>query len=116
MQLETAPATALTAAKDAIPPAVVFDGVSFAFDDHVVLRDVSFRLPQGGMTILLGASGSGKSVMLKLIVGLLRPDAGTIVVHGERIDRMPETDLMRLRGDIGMLFQNSALFDSLTVA
>jgi phospholipid/cholesterol/gamma-HCH transport system ATP-binding protein len=68
------------------------------------------------MTILLGASGSGKSVMLKLILGLLRPDAGEIFVHGERIDRMAERDLMRMRGDIGMLFQNSALFDSLTVA
>jgi phospholipid/cholesterol/gamma-HCH transport system ATP-binding protein len=68
------------------------------------------------MTILLGASGSGKSVMLKLILGLLRPDAGAILVHGERIDRMAERDLMRVRGGIGMLFQNSALFDSLTVA
>jgi phospholipid/cholesterol/gamma-HCH transport system ATP-binding protein len=97
-------------------PAVAFDGVSFAFDDNVVLRDVSFSVPQGGMTILLGASGSGKSVMLKLILGLLRPDAGAILVHGERIDRMAERDLMRVRGGIGMLFQNSALFDSLTVA
>ena len=101
---------------DAVLPAVVFDQVSFAFDDHVVLRDVSFTLPTGGMTILLGASGSGKSVLLKLILGFLRPDTGTIVVHGERIDRMSEPDLMRMRGDIGMLFQNSALFDSLTVA
>lgn len=66
--------------------------------------------------MLLGASGSGKSVLLKLILGFLRPDAGSIVVHGERIDRMSETDLMRMRADIGMLFQNSALFDSLTVA
>jgi len=97
-------------------PAVAFDGVSFAFDDNVVLRDVSFSVPQGGMTILLGASGSGKSVMLKLILGLLRPDAGAILVHGERIDRMAERDLMRVRSGIGMLFQNSALFDSLTVA
>ena len=117
MQLIEAPhPTVLTATNGAIPPAVVFDRVSFAFDDHVVLRDVSFRVPQGGMTILLGASGSGKSVMLKLILGLLRPDAGEICVHGEWIDRMAESDLMRMRGDIGMLFQNSALFDSLTVA
>ena len=101
---------------DAVLPAVVFEHVSFAFDEHVVLRDVSFTLPTGGMTILLGASGSGKSVLLKLILGFLRPDTGTIVVHGERIDRMSEPDLMRMRGDIGMLFQNSALFDSLTVA
>jgi phospholipid/cholesterol/gamma-HCH transport system ATP-binding protein len=98
------------------PPAVAFDKVSFAFDDLVVLRDVSFCIPQGGMTVLLGASGSGKSVILKLILGLLRPDAGAIFVNGDRIDGMSESDLMRRRGDIGMLFQNSALFDSLTVA
>ena len=100
---------------DTVPPAVVFEHVSFAFDDHVVLGDVSFTIPTGGTTMLLGASGSGKSVLLKLILGILRPDAGAIVVHGERIDRMSEPDLMRVRGDIGMLFQNSALFDSLTV-
>ncbi len=68
------------------------------------------------MTILLGASGAGKSVLLKLILGLFRPDAGTIHVNGQRVDRMPEHELLRLRGDIGMLFQESALFDSLTVA
>jgi len=97
-------------------PAIVFDKVSFAFDDHVVLRDVSFTVPRGSMRILLGASGAGKSVVLKLMLGLLRPDAGAISVSGERIDRMSEHDLMRVRGDIGMLFQETALFDSLTVA
>jgi phospholipid/cholesterol/gamma-HCH transport system ATP-binding protein len=96
--------------------AVVFDRVSFAFDDHVVLRDVSFTVQTGSMMILLGASGAGKSVVLKLILGLLRPDAGRIVVNGERVDSMRERDLLRVRGDIGMLFQESALFDSLTVA
>jgi phospholipid/cholesterol/gamma-HCH transport system ATP-binding protein len=96
--------------------AVVFDHVSFAFDDHVVLRDISFRVPRGSMRILLGASGAGKSVVLKLILGLLRPDAGSILVNGERVDCMSERELMRIRGDIGMLFQESALFDSLTVA
>ena len=96
--------------------AVVFDKVSFAFDDHVVLRDVSFTVPRGSMTIILGASGAGKSVVLKLILGLLRPDSGAIHVHGERIDQMAESDLMRVRGDIGMSFQETALFDSLTVA
>jgi phospholipid/cholesterol/gamma-HCH transport system ATP-binding protein len=102
--------------KNAVPPAVVFDKVSFAFDDFVVLRDVSFTVPKGSMKILLGASGAGKSIILKLILGLLRPDSGTILVHGHRIDRMEELDLMRIRADIGMLFQESALFDSLTVA
>ena len=73
---------------EAAPPAVAFDHVSFAFDDHVVLRDLSFTIPTGRMTILLGASGSGKSVVLRLTLGLLRPDAGTIAVNGQRIDRL----------------------------
>jgi phospholipid/cholesterol/gamma-HCH transport system ATP-binding protein len=96
--------------------AVVFDRVSFAFDDHVVLEDVSFQVPRASMRILLGASGAGKSVILKLMLGLLRPDSGTILVQGERVDTMSEADLMRLRRDIGMSFQETALFDSLTVA
>ncbi|HEY1304269.1 MAG TPA: ATP-binding cassette domain-containing protein [Vicinamibacterales bacterium] len=100
----------------AVTHGVVFDRVSLAFDDHVVLRDLSFTLPKGRMKILLGASGSGKSVILKLILGLLRPDSGAILVDGQRIDTMNERDLLRIRADIGMLFQESALFDSLTVA
>ena len=97
-------------------PAVEFDGVSLAFDEHVVLRDVSFVVPKGRMTIMLGASGAGKSVALKLILGLIRPDSGTILVNGQRIDAMSEQELLRMRADIGMLFQESALFDSLNVA
>ncbi len=96
--------------------AVVFDKVSFAFDDHVVLRDVSFSVAKGSMSILLGASGAGKSILLKLILGLLRPDAGRILINGQRIDDLPERELLRLRTDIGMSFQEIALFDSLTVA
>jgi phospholipid/cholesterol/gamma-HCH transport system ATP-binding protein len=96
-------------------PAIVFDRVSFAFDDHVVLRDVSFSIPVGSMRILLGPSGAGKSIVLKLILGLLRPDAGAIAVNGQRIDTMSEADLMRVRANIGMTFQELALFDSLTV-
>ena len=99
----------------AVSPAVVFEQVSFAFDDHVVLRDVSFSVPTGGMRILLGASGAGKSVVLKLILGLLRPDAGRIFVHGQRIDGLTEGELLRMRARVGMLFQENALFDSLTV-
>src|SRR5688572_19234703 len=85
-------------------PAVVFEGVSFAFDDQVVLRDISFTIPTGRMTVLLGASGSGKSVVLRLTLGLLRPDAGSITVDGRRIDRMRESELMAIRAGIGMLF------------
>jgi phospholipid/cholesterol/gamma-HCH transport system ATP-binding protein len=97
-------------------PAIVFENVRFAFDDNVVLRDLSFTIPRGSMNILLGASGAGKSVVLKLTLGLLRPDAGAIYVNGHRVDQMAEAELMALRGDIGMLFQENALLDSLTVA
>ena len=97
-------------------PAVVFDGVSLAFDEQVVLDKVSFIVPKGRMTIILGASGSGKSVALKLILGLLKPDTGKILVNGHRIDRMSEYELLQMRADVGMLFQETALFDSLSVA
>jgi phospholipid/cholesterol/gamma-HCH transport system ATP-binding protein len=100
----------------AVPNAVVFEAVSLAFDDNVVLREVSFAVPMGHLTILIGASGAGKSLVLKLILGLLKPDSGAILVHGERIDTMTEAQLLRVRDDIGMLFQESALFDSLSVA
>jgi phospholipid/cholesterol/gamma-HCH transport system ATP-binding protein len=96
--------------------AVAFDRVSLAFDDHVVLKDLSFEIPTGAMRILLGPSGSGKSLILKLALGLLRPDAGTIIVNGHRVDTMPEQELLKMRADIGMSFQENALFDSLTVA
>jgi len=97
-------------------PAVVFDKVSLAFDDKVVLREVSFTLLPGHTKIILGASGSGKSTILKLILGLWRPDGGEIWVHGSRIDNMSEVDLMKVRNHLGMVFQEGALFDSLTVA
>jgi phospholipid/cholesterol/gamma-HCH transport system ATP-binding protein len=100
----------------AAAPAVAFETVSLAFDEHVVLRDLSFSVPKRAMRILLGASGTGKTVVLKLILGLLRPDAGTILVNGERVDNMRERDLLRIRADIGMMFQENALFDSLPVA
>ena len=97
-------------------PEVVFEHVSFAFDDHVVLRDVSFTVPRASMQILLGASGAGKSIILKLMLGLFKPDTGEIWIKGERVDQMTEFELMHVRSDMGMLFQESALFDSLTVA
>ena len=97
-------------------PIVVFDRVSLAFDEKVVLRDISFTLIKGHTKIFLGASGSGKSTILKLIVGLLKPDSGVIWVNGERVDNMSEPALMKVRTDLGMVFQEGALFDSLTVA
>ena len=96
--------------------AIVFEHVSLAFDDHVVLRECSFIVPRGDMHILFGASGAGKSVILKLALGLLKPDDGAITVNGLRVDQMPEQELLKMRADIGMVFQENALFDSLTVA
>jgi phospholipid/cholesterol/gamma-HCH transport system ATP-binding protein len=97
-------------------PIVVFDKVSLAFDDKVILRDVSFTLITGRTKLILGASGAGKSTILKLILGLLKPDAGVIWVNGERVDLMSELEMMKVRADLGMVFQEGALFDSLTVA
>jgi phospholipid/cholesterol/gamma-HCH transport system ATP-binding protein len=97
-------------------PIVVFDKVSLAFDDKVILRDVSFTLITGHTKIFLGASGAGKSTILKLILGLLKPDGGVIWVNGERVDQMTEQEMMKVRTDLGMVFQEGALFDSLTVA
>ena len=104
-----------SAPRPALADAVEFDGVTLAFDDHVVLRDLSFTVPEGSMRILLGASGAGKSLILKLILGLLRPDSGAVLVNGRRVDTMPENELLAMRSDIGMVFQENALFDSLTV-
>src|SRR5215510_4940256 len=97
-------------------PAVVFERVALAFDDKVVLSDVSFSLLPGHTKIILGASGSGKSTILKLILGLWKPDRGQIWVKGSRVDNMSEIDLMKVRDHLGMVFQEGALFDSLTVA
>jgi phospholipid/cholesterol/gamma-HCH transport system ATP-binding protein len=96
-------------------PIVLFDHVSLAFDDTVVLRDVSFTLIKGHTKIILGASGAGKSITLKLLLGLLKPDRGVIWVNGQRVDLLNEEELMKVRGDLGMVFQEGALFDSLTV-
>jgi phospholipid/cholesterol/gamma-HCH transport system ATP-binding protein len=96
-------------------PVIVFDRVSLAFDGKVILRNISFTLHAGHTKILLGASGSGKSTTLKLILGLLKPDDGEIWVNGVRVDPLPEARMMKVREDLGMVFQEGALFDSLTV-
>jgi len=95
--------------------AVVFEHVSLAFDEKVVLRDVSFTLPRGRTLIILGASGSGKSTILKIITGLLKADAGSVWVYGTKIDGLSEQQMMPVREHLGMIFQEGALFDSLTV-
>jgi phospholipid/cholesterol/gamma-HCH transport system ATP-binding protein len=96
-------------------PIVVFDQVSLAFDEKVILREVSFTLQTGHTKVFLGASGAGKSTILRLILGLLRPDGGRVFVNGEQTDTMTEDQLMAVRADLGMVFQEGALFDSLTV-
>jgi phospholipid/cholesterol/gamma-HCH transport system ATP-binding protein len=96
-------------------PVVMFDQVQLAFDDRVVLKDVSFTLLKGHTKIILGASGAGKSITLKIMLGLIRADAGVVWVNGQRVDQLSEADLMKVRGDLGMIFQEGALFDSLTV-
>jgi phospholipid/cholesterol/gamma-HCH transport system ATP-binding protein len=92
-----------------------FEQVTLRFQDKVALHDVSFALERGETKIVMGAAGSGKSVLLKLTMGLLRPDEGRITVHGREITRESEEELFELRRRIGMVFQEGALFDSLTV-
>jgi phospholipid/cholesterol/gamma-HCH transport system ATP-binding protein len=96
--------------------AIVFEDVWLAFETNEVLRGVSFRLPYGETKALFGVAGSGKSTILKLALGLFKPDAGRITVLGTDVTQMREQDLFALRGKIGMVFQESALFDSLTVS
>jgi phospholipid/cholesterol/gamma-HCH transport system ATP-binding protein len=100
---------------EASTPTIIFEDVALSFGDNDVLRGVSFQLARGETKALFGVAGSGKSLILKLALGLLRPDSGRIIVLGEDVTKMSEGDLFRLRGKIGMVFQESALFDSLTV-
>ena len=99
-----------------MPAAIEFKNVSFSFDEHVVLDNLSFSMPTGGTTLLLGESGAGKTIVLKLSLGLLRPDTGEIFLNGQRIDNLSESELLRMRTGAGIAFQENALFDSLTVA
>jgi phospholipid/cholesterol/gamma-HCH transport system ATP-binding protein len=107
--------TASAAAVQEDRPVIVFDHVKLAFDENVVLKDVSFTLLSGRTKIILGASGSGKSTILKIITGLLRADGGAVSVNGQRVDRLTEWQMMAVRADLGMIFQEGALFDSLSV-
>jgi len=93
----------------------VFEHVKLAFDDNEVLKDVSFTVRSGRTKIILGASGSGKSTILKIITGLLRADSGAVSVNDHRVDQLTEAQMMAVRADLGMIFQEGALFDSLTV-
>jgi phospholipid/cholesterol/gamma-HCH transport system ATP-binding protein len=96
-------------------PVVAFEDVSIGFGGKDVLKSISFSVEHGQTLIILGPAGTGKSVLLKLANGLLGPDSGSIRIFGEEITTMRERDLYKLRSHIGMVFQESALFDSLTV-
>ena len=98
-----------------IVPAIEFKDVYLAFDDKIILNGVSFTVRQGETKIVLGGSGSGKSTIIKLILGLIAPDAGSIFIDGEDITEFGEPELMEVRKKIGMVFQEGALFDSLSV-
>jgi phospholipid/cholesterol/gamma-HCH transport system ATP-binding protein len=116
MATETPAIVDSTAARQAPGgPAIAFRDVHLAFDEKVILDGVNFELLPGRMKIVLGASGAGKSTILRLILGLLKPDSGVIDVDGQRVDHMSEVEMMAVREHLGMVFQEGALFDSLTV-
>jgi phospholipid/cholesterol/gamma-HCH transport system ATP-binding protein len=97
-------------------PAIEFRNVFLSFDDRLVLNDVSFVLEHGEMIVLTGISGSGKSVLLRLAIGLLKPDSGQIFIAGKEIEEMDEAELLAVRGgEMGIVFQEDALFTGLTV-
>lgn len=100
---------------DRAVPAIEFRNVRLAFDDKVILDGVSFKVRKGETKIILGRSGSGKSTTIRLVLGLLKPDDGEILINGEEITYLSEAEMMRVREKIGMVFQEGALFDSLSV-
>jgi phospholipid/cholesterol/gamma-HCH transport system ATP-binding protein len=101
--------------RDRAIPAIEFRDVSLAFDGRSVLDGLSFRVMKGETKIILGGSGTGKSTTIKLVLGLLKPDSGQVFVDGEDITNYSEIQMMRVRRKIGMIFQEGALFDSLSV-
>jgi phospholipid/cholesterol/gamma-HCH transport system ATP-binding protein len=116
MSAPTAPASqSAPSAADRPSFAIEFENVSIAFDEKVVLDGISFQLPHGETKALFGIAGSGKSILLKLAMGLMAPDSGRITVLGEQVTGMSENDLFELRRRVGIVFQESALFDSLKV-
>jgi phospholipid/cholesterol/gamma-HCH transport system ATP-binding protein len=96
-------------------PAIEFRDVELAFDDQIILDKVSFSVRRGETKFVLGGSGTGKSTIINMILGLLKPDAGQILIEGEDITHFDDVELMRIRKNIGMIFQEGALFDSLSV-
>ena len=101
--------------KERATPAIEFRNVYLSFDDKKVLNDLSFKVMKGETKIILGGSGGGKSTIIKLVLGLLKPDSGRVLVDGEDITDYGEVQMMNVRKKIGMVFQEGALFDSLSV-
>lgn len=101
--------------EDSESPILRFDRVTVSFDDVKALDDVTFASHRGETRVIMGAAGSGKTVLLKTALGLIQPDAGAVYVFGRDVAKMPEWELFEVRSKIGMLFQESALFDSLTI-
>ncbi|MEP6787526.1 MAG: ATP-binding cassette domain-containing protein [Acidobacteriota bacterium] len=101
--------------EDRLRPVIEFRNVDLAFDDQIILDNVSFSVHRGETRFVLGGSGTGKSTIINLILGLLKPDAGQVFVEGEDITEFDDIELMRIRKNIGMVFQEGALFDSLSV-
>ncbi|HYG82850.1 MAG TPA: ATP-binding cassette domain-containing protein [Pyrinomonadaceae bacterium] len=101
--------------RDRAIPAIEFRDVHLAFDERKVLDGLTFKVMKGETKIILGGSGCGKSTTIKLVLGLLKPDSGHILVDGEDITNFNEVEMMRVRKKIGMVFQEGALFDSLSV-
>jgi phospholipid/cholesterol/gamma-HCH transport system ATP-binding protein len=99
----------------AMQPVVELAGVRKSFERHEVLRGVSLSLPRGTILAVMGGSGAGKTVLLRIIAGLVRPDAGAVSLFGVRVDRMREEAILPLRRRTGFVFQGAALFDSLSV-
>jgi phospholipid/cholesterol/gamma-HCH transport system ATP-binding protein len=101
--------------RDRAIPAIEFRDVHLAFDERTILNGLSFKVMKGETKIILGGSGGGKSTIIKIVLGLLKPDAGQVLVDGEDITHYTEVQMMRVRKKIGMVFQEGALFDSLSV-
>jgi phospholipid/cholesterol/gamma-HCH transport system ATP-binding protein len=101
--------------RDRAIPAIEFRNVVLAFDERVILDDLSFKVMKGETKIILGGSGGGKSTIIKLVLGLLKPDSGQVLVDGEDVTEYSEEQMMSVRKKIGMVFQEGALFDSLSV-
>src|SRR5438552_241266 len=101
--------------RDRAIPAIEFRDVHLSFDDRKILDGLSFKVMKGETKIILGGSGCGKSTTIKLVLGLIKPESGQILVNGEDVTNYSEEQMTRVRKKIGMIFQEGALFDSLSV-